>query len=160
VKETIVTSRVGNTERAFSLLELILVLLVLGLSALIVLPNIDKGMRDRDVRRSALGLAAAARDLRGQALLKGIPQQLILRTADNVYFAGSNNEVHLPSTVKFAAIEGGDSVESGAHQFWFFPNGSALPGQIDLSGADDLIQYSVRLHPLTGKVEVLRSGKS
>ena len=154
------TSRVGNTERGFSLLELILVLLVLGLSALIVLPNIDKGMRDRDVRRSALAMAAAARELRSQALLKGVPQQLILRTADNIYFVGSDGEVHLPSTVKFAAIEGGDSLESGARQFWFFPNGSLLGGQIDLSGADDLTQYSVRLHSLTGKVEVLRSGRT
>lgn len=154
------TSRVGNTSRGFSLLELILVLVVLGLSTLIVLPNIDKGMRDRDVRRSALALAATARELRSQALLKGVPQQLLLRTSENVYFAARSEEVHLPSTVKFAAIEGGESLESGSHQFWFFPNGSALSGQIDLSSADDFTQYSVRLHPLTGKVEVLRIGKS
>jgi hypothetical protein len=105
-------------------------------------------------------MAAAARELRSQALLKGVPQQLILRTADNIYFVGSDGEVHLPSTVKFAAIEGGDSLESGARQFWFFPNGSLLGGQIDLAGADDLTQYSVRLHSLTGKVEVLRSGRT
>ena len=60
VKGITVISRAGSDNQGFSLLELILVLLLLGLSSLIVLPTIDTGLREREVRRSALGLAAVA----------------------------------------------------------------------------------------------------
>jgi len=56
------------TEKGFSLLELLVVLLLLGLSSLIVLPAIDKGLREREVKKSALQVAAVARDLRSRAV--------------------------------------------------------------------------------------------
>jgi hypothetical protein len=134
--------------------------MVLGLSTVIVLPNIDKGMRERNVRQSALALAAAARDLRSQALFKGIPQQLVLDVAQNSYLVARGREVQLPTDVKFTEIEGGESLDGGVRQFVFFPNGSTLGGQIDLSGGATATPYSIRFHPLTGKIEVLRGDKS
>ncbi len=55
------TSLVGSDRRGFTLIELVLVLLLIGVSLAIVLPNINKGLQDREVRKSALGLAAVAR---------------------------------------------------------------------------------------------------
>jgi general secretion pathway protein H len=156
---TIVTLLAGKNSRGFSLLELVLVLMVLGLSGLIVLPNVEKGLRDRDLRRSALALAAAARDLRSQALHKGMPQGLVLNVAENSYRI-ARNEVHFSSNVKIASVAGGEILDDGSRQFLFFPNGSTFGGRIDLSSGADSTSYSIRLHPLTGTIDVMRGDHS
>jgi general secretion pathway protein H len=149
----------GKNSRGFSLLELVLVLMVLGLSGLIVVPNVEKGLRDRDLRRSALALAAAARDLRSQALQKGVPQRLVLNLSESSYRI-SRNEIHFPSGVRIASVAGGEVLENGSRQFLFFPNGSTFGGRIDLSSGIDSTSYSIRLHPLTGTINVMRGDNS
>jgi general secretion pathway protein H len=155
-----VISRAGNDSPGFSLLELILVLLLLGLSSLIVLPTIDRELRGREVRRSALALAAVARDLRNRALYEGIPQRLILRVSDNSYFVSRDREIRLPSDVRFSEVAGGQTLDQSVRQFIFFPNGSSLGGEIRLSGGRDATSYLVRLEALSGKVDILPGGKS
>lgn len=158
-KAIIVTLLAGKNSRGFSLLELILVLMVLGLSGIIVLPNIEKGLRDRDVRRSALGLAAAARELRNQALYKGVPQELVVNVLESSYRV-ARNQVHFPANVKIASVAGGEVLDNGTRQFLFFPNGSTFGGRIDLSSGADSTSYSIRLHPLTGSIDVMRGDNS
>ncbi len=155
-----VISPAGNDSRGFSLLELVLVLLLLALSTTIVLPNIEKGLQDREIRAAALGLAATARDLRSRALMDGIPHQLILNLAQNSYLAGPGREIALPSDVKFAQVRGGEALGNEARKFYFFPNGSSLGGEIILSDSRNAASYSIRLEPLTGKVAVGRSSLS
>jgi len=155
-----VISRAGSDSRGFSLLELILVLIVLGLGSLVVLPSIEKGLRDQEVRRSALALAAAARDLRSRAVYNGIPQQLVLNLPQNSYLVARDREIHLPTEVKIADVVGGETLDSGIRRFVFFPNGSTFGGHIDLSGLGHSVSYSIRLEPLTGKIEILRGGQS
>ena len=151
---------VGSDERGFTLLELILVLLLLGLSSLVVLPRIDKGLREREVRQSALALAAVARDLRGRALYEGVPQRLTLDLSQNSYRVAGRQEVQLPSDVTFSAVEGGETLEGGARQFLFFPNGSTFGGEIGLSAVQNSSFYSVRMEALTGKIVVSRRDQS
>jgi general secretion pathway protein H len=157
--ETIVTSPAGSIARGFTLIELMLVLMLMGIASVIVLPNIEKGMQDREVRRSALGLAAAARNLRSRALDEGMPQLLILDLEQNNYRAARGAEVHLPPNVKFSAIVGGEIIDREARQFVFFPNGSSHGGAIALSGGHG-ISYAIHLEPLTGKIQVVPGGKS
>lgn len=148
--------RAGSDNQGFSLLELILVLLLLGVSSLIVLPTIDNGLRQREVRRSALGFAAAARELRSRALYQGIPQLLVLDVVDHRYLVAGDREVHLPSAVKFSQVEGGETLEKDVRQFVFFPNGSSVGGKIGFSSGRNTTSYSVRLEALSGKVGVIR----
>jgi len=139
---------------------LLLVLVVLGVSLLIVLPTIDTGLRERQVRRSALGLAAVARELRSRALFRGIPQRLVLNLADNSYLVAPDREVRLPLDVRFSQVEGGETVEKNVRQFIFFPNGSSLGGKIGLSGENGATSYSVRVEALSGKIDIRRGEPS
>lgn len=154
-----VTSLVGKNSPAFTLIELVLVLLVLAISSLIVIPNIEKGMQDRSVRGSALSLAAVARDLRSRALNEGLPQQLVIDPTQGSYRVARDNEVQLPPDVKFSQIGGGETLNGGVRTFYFFPNGSNLGGEIILSSVRTAISYAIRLEALTGKIEVSRGDK-
>lgn len=153
------TSPAGKDSGGFSLLELVVVLFIIGLALAVVLPNISKGLQDREVRATALGLAAAARDLRSRALFDGIPQELLLNVPQNSYLAARSAEVRLPPEVKFISVEGGEALDRDIKKFYFFPNGSTLEGEI-LIGGDTSASYRVRLEGLTGKVEVARSDRS
>jgi general secretion pathway protein H len=149
----------GKNNRGFSLIELVLVLLLLGVSLAIVVPNVDKGLTDREVRVSALGIAAVARDLRSRALFDGVPQELLLNLPQNSYRVAQSREVHLPPDVKFVSVDGGETMDRDVKRFYFFPNGSTIGGAIVLAG-EKSVSYLVRLEALTGKVEVSRGDKS
>jgi len=149
----------GKDNRGFTLIELVLVLLLLGVSVAIVAPNINKGLTDREVRVSALGIAAVARDLRSRALFDGVPQELLLDLPQNSYLVAHSREVHLPPDVKFASVDGGETIDRDIKRFYFFPNGSTIGGVIVLAG-EKSVSYLVRLEALTGRVEVSRGDKS
>lgn len=157
MKTITVTLQVGKGNRGFSLFELILALSLLGISLAIVLPNIRRGLQDREVRSSALGLAAAARDLRSRAMSVGVMQELVLDLPDHRYLAARSAEVRLPPDVRFVAVDGGESIDRDLKRFYFFPNGSALGGEIVLADSGGSISYLVRLESLTGRVEVARA---
>ena len=137
-----------------------MVLLLIGISMAIIAPNIAKGLQDREVRTSALGLAAAARDLRSRALFDGVPQQLVVNLPQNSYLVARTREVHLPPDVKFVSVDGGEPVDKDTKRFYFFPNGSSLGGEIVLADSDKAISYLIRMEPLTGKIEVSRGNNS
>jgi general secretion pathway protein H len=151
---------VGKNSSGFSLVELIMVLLLIGISMAIVLPNVDKGLQEREVRSSALGLAAVARDLRSRALADGVPQQLVVNLPQNSYLISRTREVRLPTDVKFISVDGGESVDRDTKRFYFFPNGSSLGGDIVLADSDKGISYLIHMEPLTGRIEVSRGNQS
>jgi len=147
----------GN--KGFSLLELLVVMLLLGLSSVLVLPAMDRRLGRLEIRKSALRLAAVARDLRTKAVFQGSLQYLVLTPSDNSYQAGSGNRVHFPSEVRIAAVEGGVPAGSGMVQFNFYPNGRILGGAIEISGPDGAGSYVTRFDPLSGRVQVLRGNR-
>ena len=161
-KGTIAMSRVGRdrlwTERGFSLLELLAVLLLLGLGSLIVVPSIHRGLGLREVRQSALELAAVARALRTRAVTENTPQQLIFSPLENSYQVFQGRRVLLSPNVKIAGIEGGEPVGEGMRRFLFFPNGSALGGEVGILGHDGSA-YIIRVDGLSGRVVVARGRK-
>jgi general secretion pathway protein H len=160
VKTIIVTSPVGKNNLGFSLFELVLVLLLLGVSLAVVLPNLNRGLQDREVRSSALGLAAAARELRSRALTDGVPQRLVLNLPENSYLMARAAEVRLPPEIRFVSVDGGEVVERDLRSFYFFPNGSILGGEIVIGDTGQSISYLIRFEPLTGRVQVARSERS
>jgi len=157
---TTVTLPAGRDSRGFTLIELVLVLVVMGISMAIVVPNIGRRLQEREVRSSALSLAAVARDLRSRALLDGIAQQLIVSMPHNTYLVPTKREIHLPQDIRIASIDGGEAVERDTRRFYFFPNGSSLGGEIVVADSANSISYHIRMEPLTGKIEVARGGNS
>jgi general secretion pathway protein H len=146
------------TKKGFSLLELMVVLVLLGLGAAIVVPSIERGIRDREVRQSALALAALARELRSRAIYDGTLQGLVLNPSENTIQASAGKRILLSDEAKISAIDGGEPMGQGSRRFLFFPNGSTVGGEIGISGRDGWA-YTVRLQPLSGRVEVVKGGR-
>ena len=140
-------------QRAFSLIELIAVMLLIALAAAITVPSIDRAMRKRAVKQSALGLAAVARDLRRQAVYEGVPLRLTVSPAENGYHASGKPPVYLSQELRISRVEGGEPIDNRLRQFVFFPNGSILDGMIELSDRNG-ISYVISFDPLAGRVVV------
>jgi len=130
------------------------VLLLLGVGSLIVLPAIDRGFNENEVKQTALGLAATARSLRGRALYEGSPQRLVLDPGENSYEVQGGKKIYLSTHIRFADIIGGEPGERQERRFIFFPNGSVLGGAVAIKGETTAATYSVRLETLSGRVIV------
>ncbi len=140
-------------QRGFSLIELIAVMLLIALAAAIAVPAMDRAMRKREVKQSALGLAAVARDLRRQAINGGLPMRLTVSPSENGYHASGKPPVYLSHELRISRVEGGEPIDNRLRQFVFFPNGSILDGMIELSDRDGA-SYTISFDPLAGRVVV------
>ena len=153
-KETFCTLRIGS--QGFTLLELMVVLMLLGVSSLLVLPAMDRRLGQLEVRQSALKLAAVARNLRSKAVFEGSLQRLILDPYSNSYQVSEGQIVRLASGVRISAIAGGAPLGEGMTQFHFFPNGRILGGEIGISGQEGGASYLTRFDPLSGRITVVK----
>lgn len=152
---TIVISRAGKAEQGFSLIELLAVMLLIGLASMIAVPSLDRGLKKREVKRSVLEVAAVARELRRRAIYEGSPQLLVFSPQENSYQASERETVHLPTTIRIAAIGGGEPLGGRMKQFVFFPNGSILGGEVEIRGYEGST-YLIHLEPLLGRIVVVR----
>lgn len=132
-----------------------MVLLLLGLMTLIVVPSLDRGLEKREVRKSAMELAATARALRSKAIYESVPQRLIFDPFENSYQASREKKVLLSPDIEISAVEGGEILGGGLRQFLFFPNGSTFGGEVRIAGGQGA-GYVIRLVPLSGRVVVKR----
>ena len=106
-------------------------------------------LQEREVRSSALSLAAVARDLRSRALFDGIAQQLVVNLPQNSYrvaaatreFTCRGCEIHFRRRRR-----GG---RSRYQEILFFPNGSGLGGEIVLADGEQCYFLSYSLGSLS-----------
>lgn len=152
-KGTIRTSA-GN-ERGFSLIELMIVLVMVGIGASLVLPRLDAGFDTLRIRHAALDIAAVARSLRSRSMKEQRPFRLIVSLDDGSYRVLGEDRIPFPEGV-LVAVNGGEPVREGVRHFIFFPNGRMMSGEIVVSGERQVGSYTVRLDTISGKVQVVR----
>jgi general secretion pathway protein H len=133
----------------------LLVLALVGLSAVIVLPALQRGFEERELRATARRLAAAARDLRSLAIRESRLEQMVFNAEERSYEVGSKEKIYLPRTVTALAVDGGEVVGPGRTRFLFFPNGSLVGGTVEIA-SEEGSSYRLRLEPLLGRIDVAR----
>ena len=156
-----VTGRAGRADAAgFTLIELVIVLVIVGLGAALVAPAIDSGMRMREVRSGVRALAAAFKTMQSEAIQSGKVQVLLIDPIDNqLVVEGTERSIGLVRLAKFGDV----MVDAmGVARVRFFPNGSnsGVSVLIDDAESPENLGYVVRLDPLIGSVEVLDESTS
>jgi general secretion pathway protein H len=144
--------------RGFTLLELTVVLLIVGISTALVVPAIDSGITSREVRRAARQIASTMLHVRGEALARGRPMAMLIDVPENtIETVGGGRWAELTERAVIEGV-GGGAREVGDQQFEvrFFPNGSTSGAAVVLSSRGDRTRNRllVELDPLIGSVRV------
>jgi len=170
------TSRTGTStdlhsdrpsQAGFTLLELALVLLLIGLFTTLVLP-VFGGFGDGSLRTEARRLAGTVRHLYNEAALSGRPHRLRFDLDRGTYggrrleedgslvgIGGSGRDHALPRGVRIrdVVVAGRGRSDSGQVETQVLPVGWIEETVVHLDGAGEHI-LTLRLQPLTGGTEI------
>lgn len=143
------------TARGFTLFELLVVLVVLGVLFTVATPLINRGVPSLEVRTAAREIAAGMRRARADAIFANHDVPFTLDIAQTRYAIGRDGAWHdlpdrLSLQVETARSEVVDDAIAGVR---FYSDGSATGGRVTVSGKTH--QYHVMLDWLTGAVTVV-----
>jgi general secretion pathway protein H len=144
-------------ERAFTLIEITIVLVIIAIGTVLAVPMMEAGFEAREVRRAARQIAATMHYCRGEAVGLGEPQELVI---DPV-----GNKIHTTRWARWAVltdraviedVQGGIPIGDGRVQVLFFPNGSTSGAEIVIASRSHRLENRIRvaLDPLVGTVHV------
>ena len=144
-------------EFAFTLLEMMVVLVIVAIGSALVVPMIEGGYESREVRRAARQIAATMHYCRGEAVALGQPQELVIDALENsIHTTGWGRWAVLTDRAVIEDVRGGQAFSDGVVQILFFPNGSTSGAEVIISGRRDRREHrlSVVLDPLLGTIHV------
>ncbi|MCX8119131.1 MAG: GspH/FimT family pseudopilin [Desulfobacterota bacterium] len=159
--------------RGFSLLELIVVLFILGLSIGLIAPSFSRVSKSAELKATARKLSSLLRNSRSEAVLRGEIQRILFDLPSKTVKVQSFKPEALeeegtkegPSQVRTFMIPAWiqiREVKTSAGQFppeepaiEFYPNGSSSGGSFLLEG-DDQRPFRIEVHSITGAVKIER----
>lgn len=138
----------------YTLLELLVVLLILGLVVGLTTPFLSPERRQISPRQTALTVAAGLRFTRGQAIKTNRDAVFVLDTARRGYKFGVDGElVELPPDIEFSLVTArSERIDSARGGIRFFADGSSTGGGVTISGPGE--KYQVTVDWLTGRVRI------
>ncbi|EKE75975.1 GspH/FimT family pseudopilin [Gallaecimonas xiamenensis] len=135
----------AGTERGFTLLEMILVLVIATLVLSLAAPRLSKLMPGMALRADTQKVAALLRKIRADAVASGQPQALRWDPQLHALVPDQGQLLPLAAGVQFHP--------SGPKGPWrFYPDGSSSDFALELSA--DGNQYRIDVNWLTGKVSI------
>jgi general secretion pathway protein H len=164
----------GAAHRGFTLFELLVVMVIIGIAASLVVPRLGGGVDKMQLRTATRDLASVMRFARSQAVTHGGEHQVLFdtatrgvaihatTTADVDGTAADSSSEDIPSRHRYQLPDGimlhrGGDLLAQADQpvllASFFSMGNSTGGTIRLTGAQDRSR-SIRIDAITGLVTV------
>lgn len=147
----------------FTLLELMVVLLIIALSAAMAIPRLSGALPGIKLKSTARGIAATLRLARSRAVSSGTPQAVVFDLAQHQLFiasggtgkmAGEARVYRLPEAIRIRPVPGRHHIAGPARmRILFYSSGSSSGGQVMLHG-DNRQAYAVRVDSITGRVTI------
>ena len=139
-------------ERGFTLLEMMIVLVILGLVAALVVmrgPSRDPAL---DLRATAEAMAGGLRLARAQAISSGRPVSLMVDPARHVWRIDTGTPTAIAPEVGVTVSTASATIPGTAPEIGFAPDGSSTGGRIDLRAGERHLAVSADW--LTGRISV------
>ena len=138
----------------FTLLELLVVLVILGLSLTIVPPLFSGALPTLTLKGAVRDMQLALRQARSESIVRNQPADIRLLPDEAYYLVGSSSrKQYFPSSIRLGLDQSQE--ESGAKEpqiMRFFPDGSSSGGHITLSSGDQ--GYKLSVDWLTGRITI------
>lgn len=154
------TAKYGNSA-GFSLFELMVVMVIIGLGSAIVIPRFFGSFSSMEVNAAARKTASALKYARNLSVYSNTPYQVSLNTNERIVkvekivveegLPGVQN-IRLESVQNIRLGEGillqvdkfyKETPDNGIFQFLFFPSGASRTGSIVLSNSDGDVQHII-----------------
>ena len=139
--------------RGFTLIELIAVVVLLAIVLAIASLSLSKSLGSAKVRAASKDLVAALRYTRGQAIVKGTPQVLVMDLEQNSYVAPGKKSVSLPKDMVLR-LTTAETEQTGANSggIRFFADGSSTGGHVSVLMGER--EWRINVAWLTGEIEL------
>lgn len=150
----------SNGARGFSLLELLVVLVIIGLSVSLVLPSLAGGLSSLRLKAAAREVSATLRYARSLAVSMGKEQVMNLDIDAGKYWLNQDtvNIRSLPPEVCFRNLTiQGEEIATGRAGIIFYPMGNSSGDSISITAGPDR-NCQIRTRLITGVVEVSFEG--
>jgi general secretion pathway protein H len=145
-----------RAQRGFTLLEMMVVILLIGIAAAAVSVSVTQGLTSARATAASGELAGALRATRAQAIVQGKDQVFELDTRERTYHGAGQRTVTLPKGMQLS-ITSAKEDQPNAHtgRIRFFPDGSSTGGHITLRRGNR--RWQVNVEWLTGAIGVVTS---
>jgi general secretion pathway protein H len=148
-------SNIGKYPGGFTLLELLVVMVIIGLVFSLVPPLFSSAVPGARLKGAARDLAVGLRYARSQAITHNTEIAVRLNLEPPAYTIGGEQPQALPDdvrmTVTSAATE--NVLPVTHHMLQFYPDGSSTGSQITLSGGH--LTYHLDVDWLTGRIGIV-----
>jgi prepilin-type N-terminal cleavage/methylation domain-containing protein len=150
----------NSGQRGFSILELIVVLVVIGIVVAVIYPALSRGMAGFNLRASGRDVLGCLRYAREKAITEQSALKVIVDKAANTVrladeFGDGTRTLQLPSDVKIDRMAlGGREVHDGPLVIRFLSNGSSQQAEIILASARGGT-LNIVTDPITGGARIL-----
>jgi general secretion pathway protein H len=153
VNARVPAARWPSRARGFTLIELIAVVVLLAIVLAIASLSLSKSLESAKVRAASKDLVAALRYTRGQAIVKGKPQVLVLDLEKNAYVAPGKKPVELPKDMVLR-LTTAETEQTGANSggIRFFSDGSSTGGHVSVLMGQR--EWRINVAWLTGEIEL------
>jgi type II secretion system protein H len=132
------------TGQAFTLIEIMIVVAIIGLIAAMGVPSILQTFRKEGMRKAVSDVTELLGDARAQAILKGQPAEVVFHPTDK-RLEGAGKSVGLPAGMDIAMLDINLMDFGGAEvaRVRFFPNGTCDEMVLVLHSGDDWQKVSL-----------------
>jgi general secretion pathway protein H len=143
-------SRSRRAQRAFTLLEMLAVIILIGVAAAAVSISVAHGLASARINAAAGELASALRATRTQAIVHGQPRSFEVNMQDGTYRGADRRDVRLPKGLDLQITSAKRDQSGDIARINFYPDGSSTGGRITLRSGQR--EWHVNVSWLTGAI--------
>lgn len=147
-----VGDRRGPGQDGFTLIEMIVVLVILGLALGLIVARGPMRSERLDIDAAAREMAGALRLARGEAIARNAPVAVVIDPLAHVYHVGDSPVRRLPAGFALSVLSPVTPAGAAAGAIVFAGDGSSSGGRIELVGRTHRV--SIVANWLTGRVSV------